>query len=178
MPWLISKRLSPAATPGPLASLEQTTPAAAPPGKLPEVNSPGQIEAAQQQLARLGCFSGAADGSLDAATRAAIQVYQKALGQNPTNDAEITDDYIVELKQQSANVCPVVCPAGKIAEGRQCVDAGKSRVVVPPKDEDKQGKASKPSVTKQEARPAPTPRSAQQAPSGGSRSPVTPGVGF
>jgi peptidoglycan hydrolase-like protein with peptidoglycan-binding domain len=164
------------ATPGPVATLEQPPPDTAPPGKLPEMNSPGQIEAAQQELTRLGCYSGAADGSLDAATRAAIQLYQSARGQNPANDMEITDDFIADLKQQSAGVCPIACPAGKIAEGRQCVDAGKS--VVPQKGGDKQTKAPKPSIPKQEARPIPPPRTAAQAPSGGGHSAPTPGVGF
>jgi hypothetical protein len=166
------------ATPGrgPVATLEQPPPGTVPPGRLPEMNSPGQIEAAQQELARLGCFSGAADGSLNAATRAAIQLYQSARGQNPTNDTEITDDFIADLKQQSAAVCPIVCPAGKIAEGRQCVDAGKSKAIARRKDE--QTKPPKQSVTKQEARPRPPPRTAEQAPAGGGHSPVTPGVGF
>jgi Putative peptidoglycan binding domain len=133
------------------------------------MNSPGQIEAAQQELTRLGCYSGAADGSLDASTRAAIQLYQRARGRNPTNDTEITDDLIADLKQQSATVCPIACPAGKIAEGRKCVDAGTSNAVVPRKDENKQAKGPRPTLP---------PRAAAQAPSGGSHSTVTPGVGF
>ena len=166
------------ATAGPsaVAALEQPPSATAPPAKLPEVNSPGQIEAAQQELPRLGCFSGTADGSLDAATRAAIQLYQSAHGQNPTKETEITDDFIAELRQQSVTVCPIVCPAGKIAEGRRCVDAGKSNSVVPRKDEDKQAKAPKQSATKPEARPTQPPRAGQA--SGSGHSGPMPGVGF
>jgi hypothetical protein len=164
--------------PGQVATLEQPPPGTAPPGKLPEVNLPRQIEAAQQELTRLGCFSGAADGSLDAATRAAIQLYQSARGQSRSNDTDITDDFIADLKQQNANLCPIACPAGKIAEGRQCVDAGKSKAVVPRKGEDKESKAPKPSIAKPEARPTPPPRAAAQAPSGGGHTGPVPGVGF
>ena len=71
------------AIPGPVAKLEQPQPGTGPVGKLPEVNLPGQIEAAQQELTRLGCYSGAADGALDAATRAAIKLYQSARGAKP-----------------------------------------------------------------------------------------------
>jgi Caspase domain/Putative peptidoglycan binding domain len=169
----------PSATPGPgaVATLEQPPSSTGPPGRLPEANSLRQIEAAQQELIRLGCFSGAADGSLDAATQAAVQLYQSARGQSLTPDAEITDDFIAELKQQNAKVCPFVCPAGKIAEGQHCVDAGKSKPVARRKDEDKQTKAPKQSPAKQEARPPAAPRTAEQAPGGGHSGP-TPGVGF
>jgi hypothetical protein len=163
--------------PGPVATLEPAPPAAAPPGRLPEVNSPGQIAAAQQELTRLGCFSGALDGSFDAATKAAIQLYQSARGQNPTHDAEITDDFVAELKQQSAKVCPIVCPGGKIAEGQKCVDVGKSNAVAGPRDETEQAKAPKHSIAKPEAR-TPPPRTAEQGSSGGAHGGTTIGVGF
>jgi hypothetical protein len=165
------------ATLGPVATLEQPPPGTASPGKLPGMNSPGQIEAAQKELTRLGCYSGVTDGSLDAATRAAIQLYRNARGQNPKNETEITDDFIADLKQQRATVCPIVCPAGKIAQGRQCVDAGKPKAVVPRKDEDKEAKAPKPGITKPEARPTPPPRAAGQASGSGHSGPM-PGVGF
>jgi hypothetical protein len=162
---------------GAVARLDQTPPAVVPPGRLPKVNSPGQIAAAQQELIRLGCFSGAADGSLDAATKAAVQLYQSARGQNSAGDTEITDDFIAELRQQSAKVCPIVCPAGKIAEGPQCVDVGKSKAIARRKDEGEQTKPPKHSVAKQEATPTPPPRTAAQAPSGGGAK-VGPGIGF
>ena len=162
---------------------------AAPPGSLPEANSPGQVSVAQQELTRLGCFSGAADGSLDAATKAAIRLYLNARGQNPSGDAEITDDFVAELRQQTAEVCALVCPAGKIAEGKKCVDIGKSPAVARRKNEDDQGRPAKRNVAKQEQKSAPPPRVTQQtsAPpprvtqqtSGNSgHSSVTIGVGF
>src|SRR5580704_8518149 len=175
---------------GPIASLEGTPPATAPPGSLPEVNSPGQVAVAQQELTRLGCFSGAADGSLDAATKAAIRLYQSARGQNPSGDAEITDDLVAELKQRTAVVCALACPPGKIAEGNKCVDIGKSEAVAHRKNEDDRGTSTKHNVAKQEPKPAPIPpRVTQQTPAPPPRvtqqtsgtsghSPVTVGVGF
>jgi peptidoglycan hydrolase-like protein with peptidoglycan-binding domain len=175
--------------PGPIASLDGAPPVIAPPGSLPEVNSPGQVSLAQQELTRLGCFSGTPDGSLDAATKAAIRLYHSARGQNPSGDAEITDDFIAELKQRAAVVCALACPAGKIAEGKKCVDIGKSQAVAHRKNEDDQGRPAKRSVAKQEQKSAPPPRVTQQTPappprvtqqtSGNSgHSPVTVGVGF
>jgi hypothetical protein len=163
---------------GPIASLEGAPPVIAPPGSLPEVNSPGQVAVAQQELTRLGCFSGAADGSLDAATKAAIRLYQSARGQNPSGDAEITDDFVAELKQRTAEVCVVVCPAGKIAEGKKCVDIGKSPAVARRKNEDDQGRPAKRNVAKQEQKSAPPPRVTQQTSGNSGHSSVTMGVGF
>jgi peptidoglycan hydrolase-like protein with peptidoglycan-binding domain len=145
---------------------------------LPEVNSPGQVSVAQQELTRLGCFSGAADGSLDAATKAAIRLYQSARGQNPSGDAEITDDFVAELKQRTAVVCALACPAGKIAEGNKCVDIGKSQAVAHRKNEDDHGRLAKRSVAKQEQKSAPPPRATEQASGNSGHSGVTIGVGF
>ena len=161
------------ATPGPVATLEQPPPRTASPGKLPEMNSPGQIKR-RTELTRLGCYTGATDSSWMPPTRAAIQLYQNARRQNPTNETEIDRRFIADLKQQSTTVCPIVCPAGKIAEGRQCVDAGTSKAVVQRKDEGKQAKTAKLGIAKPEARPTPLPRATAQAPSG-SHSTVTPG---
>jgi len=175
---------------GPIASLEGAPPVTAPPGSLPEVNSPGQVSVAQQELTRLGCFSGAADGSLDAATQAAIRLYLKARGQNPGGDAEISDDFIAELKQRTAVVCALACPAGKIADGNTCVDIGKSEAVAHRKNEDDHGKTTKHNVAKQEQKPAPIPprvtqqtsapppRVTQQTSGNSGHSSVTIGVGF
>ena len=164
--------------PGPIASLDGAPPVIAPPGSLPEVNSPGQVSLAQQELTRLGCFSGTPDGSLDAATKAAIRLYHSARGQNPSGDAEITDDFIAELKQRAAAVCALACPAGKIAEGKKCVDIGKSQAVAHRKNEDDQGRPAKRSVAKQEQKSAPPPRVTQQTSGNSGHSSVTVGVGF
>jgi Caspase domain/Putative peptidoglycan binding domain len=103
---------------------------------LPDVNTPRQVRSAQQELARLGCFSGAADGSLNAPTKAAIRRYQSERGKS-TGDVDLTDDFVSELKKQSARVCPLVCPTGKIAEGEQCVAAEKPKPVAHQKEVEK-----------------------------------------
>ena len=142
------------------------------------MNSPGQIEAARQELTRLGCYTGATDGSLDAAAQGGDPALSERAPAKPDErDRNLPDDFIADLKQQSTTVCPIVCPAGKIAEGRQCVDAGTSKAVVQRKDEGKQAKTAKLGIAKPEARPTPLPRATAQAPSG-SHSTVTPGVGL
>jgi Caspase domain len=162
---------------GPVATLENPPPAVAVPGKQPEVNSLGQIEAAQQQLIRLGCYSGLTHGSLDTATRSAILLYQNARGRNPTSDTEITDDFIAELEQQNGKVCSIICPTGKIVEDQHCVNLETSKPVIRQKVDDKAAKAPKQGVTKPEARPTPPPRATEQASGSGHGGP-TPGVGF
>jgi peptidoglycan hydrolase-like protein with peptidoglycan-binding domain len=154
-----------------LAALDRAAPAAVSPGRLPDVNSPERVALAQRELIRLGCFSSAPDGSLNAATKAAVRLYQSTRGENPTGEAAITDDFIAELEKQTARVCPLVCPDGKIAEGEHCVAVGKSPAVA------SRG-AAKPSPSKREQKPAPTPRIPEQASSGSKRIGVTVGVGF
>jgi hypothetical protein len=164
-----------------LAALEQPPAAAAPPPQQPPVvNSPLQISSAQRELIRLGCFAGTADGSMDAATVAAIRAYQNARGQTPPDEPQITDALIDDMQKQTPGLCPLACPTGKISDGKQCVDAAKSAPVARSKDEDI-GKPAKPSTAKQEERlapvahAAPPPRAPAQA-SGGNGPHV--GVGF
>jgi uncharacterized caspase-like protein len=169
---------------------------------LPDVNTPAQVRSAQQELSRLGCFAGAADGSLSAPTKAAIQRYQSQHG-TPASVVDITDDFVSELKQQSARVCPLACPDGKVADGEQCVAAqnpnavvghGKEKATTTTKEEDasaarrrakiEEEKSSRPHRAKQESKPVP--RIRQEATAyhggggggGGGHSSATIGVGF
>jgi hypothetical protein len=132
---------------------------------VPAANTPELVRSAQQELSRLGCFSGAADGSLNASTATAVQRYQTERGDKLSSDVAITDDFVSQLKKQSARVCPLACPAGKTVEGERCVAV-----------------AAKTSPAKQEKLPShrePPPRVAQPAPNnGGGRGGVTIGVGF
>ena len=148
----------------------------------PDVNTPDQVRAAQQQLTRLGCFSDAVDGNLNDATKAAIQHYQTARGKQASN-MQISDDFVSELKSQSARICPLVCSTGKIAQGEQCVVAEQPKPVAPKKDHDeaatpakhnqaKQNEAKKPAQAQQQ-RPAVK----QEASTGGHTSSAI-GVGF
>ncbi len=157
-----------------LAALERAEAAAAA-GKSPDVNSSAKVSLAQRELIRLGCFSGAPDGSLNAATKAAIRLYRSTRGENSAGEAAITDDFIAKLRKQAARVCPLVCPDGKIADGEHCVDVGKSNAVAHRKDQD--AGSVRRSPAKQEQRSAPTPRATEQA-SGPGHAGVNVGVGF
>ena len=91
---------------------------------LPDVNTPALIRSAQQELARVGCYSGSIDGSLSSPTTDAIQHYQSVRGGKPvTGSVDISDALISDLKKQSARVCPLVCSAGSVADGDKCVAA-------------------------------------------------------
>ena len=109
-----------------IAALDRANP-------VPNVDTPEQVRSAQGQLIRLGCFTGTADGRLDAATIAALLLYLNKQGIKPSGDVHITDDLIAELTKQTARVCPLVCPPGKVADRDQCIDAtraNRSRVPV------------------------------------------------
>src|SRR6516164_8709381 len=89
---------------------------------LPDVNTPAQIRSAQQELRRLGCFSGNVDGALGPATTSAVQHYESERGQ-PAKSVDISDAFVSELKAQATRVCPLVCPKGKVADGDRCIAA-------------------------------------------------------
>ena len=150
-----------------IAALDRANP-------LPNVDTPEQVRSAQGQLIRLGCFAGSADGRLDAATIAALLLYLDKQGIKPGGDVHITDDLIAELTKQSARVCPLVCPPGKVAARGQCIDSTKGKPTV--------ARPSGNRPTPQPSQPNPPPRTTEQKPSGGggggARIGVTPGVGF
>jgi hypothetical protein len=150
-----------------IAALDRANP-------VPNVDTPDQVRSAQGQLIRLGCFTGSADGRLDAATIAAILLYLDKQGIKPSGDVHITDDLIAELTKQSGRVCPLVCPPGKFAARGQCMDSTKGKPTV-----------ARPSnrPAPQPSQPNPPPRTTEQKPAGGgggggARIGVTPGVGF
>jgi hypothetical protein len=89
---------------------------------LPDVNTPALIRSAQQELARVGCYSGTVDGSLSPTTTVAIQHYQSARGGKP-GAVDVSDAFVSDLKKQSARVCPLVCSAGSVADGDKCIAA-------------------------------------------------------
>lgn len=64
------------------------------------------IRTAQVELKRLSCYGGPANGSLDEATRAAISRYL-AGRHSILSEANITDEFVSELKGQGLAVCPV-----------------------------------------------------------------------
>ena len=119
----------------------------------PDVNSSEQVRAAQLELARLGCYADVIDGSLGAPTKAALAQYQARRGR-PGGDIDITDAFVAELKSQTAGLCTVACPAGKIAEGDQCVPERKPLPVARPQHEEEEP-ASRRHAKQHEGKPEP-----------------------
>jgi len=158
---------------------------------VPNVDTPEQVRSAQGELTRLGCFTGAADGRLDAATIAAILLYLDKQGIKPSGDVHITDDLVAELSKQTARVCPLVCPPGKVANHDQCIDStkGKPTIARPGGNDNSTRRGRGNQVdrpTQQPSQPNPA-RTTEQRPSGGggggggggaAHIGVTPGVGF
>ena len=82
---------------------------------------------AQSELARLGCYTGAATGTLDDTTRASMNRYLTRKGE--IGDPRLTDDWLSELKNQNLPICPDAAPvadvpeksapAGKVNQGQQ-----------------------------------------------------------
>jgi hypothetical protein len=127
-----------------------------------DVNTPDQVRAAQQQLTRLGCFSGAVDGNLNDATKAAVQRYQATRGK-ATGDGQISDALVSDLKSQTARICPLVCSTGKIAQGEQCVVAEQPKPAAPQKGQDAASTSAKKHQAKQDdAKSAPAQRAQAQ----------------
>jgi hypothetical protein len=63
-----------------------------------------RIRAAQRELARVGCFSGAADGNLTDATRDAVKDYWMSAGRT-AGEIAITEALIADIRQHEARVC-------------------------------------------------------------------------
>ena len=89
----------------------------------PLPNSPALVRSAQEELVRLGCFSGGVDGVLGGTTRTAIKRYQAQQGK-PDADLEINDEFVSELKNQSSRVCPI---AREQKKGEQAAARHKAR---------------------------------------------------
>jgi caspase domain-containing protein len=141
-----------------------------------------RVRTVQLELRRLGCFSGREDGTMNQATKDAIQLYHSKLERQPVK-LDITDDFLSELKRQ-ARVCPVVCPQGQAPDGDHCVVAkakpekSKAAERRPAKEERRQ--ASKPQRQPAARNEAPPSRQREARPvlrSGGGASTMT-GVGF
>ncbi len=107
------------------------------------VNTAELVRAAQQELARIGCFAGTANGDLNDVTKGAIKRYRLERGQ-PAGKIEVTDGFVSELKDRSKRVCPLVCSAGQIAEGERCVAVKKPTPVARQKDEEEYEKPRRP----------------------------------
>ncbi len=96
--------------------------AALSPGAIPVPEKPftsaEQVASLQRELTRLGCYSGAADGTMDAETVAALRAYRSARGLLSIDEEAISDGLIDELKTQSAPVCKSQ-PAPPVAHNKE-----------------------------------------------------------
>jgi hypothetical protein len=88
-------------------------------------NTSELIHAAQIELSRLGCFSGKADGTLNAATKTGINRYLSRRGRSDPQVA-VTESFISELRDQQLKNCQLDCPSGQTADGDTCVASKKS----------------------------------------------------
>ena len=154
------------------ATREEGSPAGSSAGA-PDLGTPALISSAQQELARLGCYSGTTTGELDPATRDAIDRYEKAQGLSSSGPVGVTRDFLTELQKHKARVCPLTCLSGQTAQGERCVDAPTSASVA--HHNEPQAPPKRPPAKPAQA-PASPPRSSGQASSNPVH--VQPGVGF
>jgi hypothetical protein len=106
----------------PVASESDTAPAlprvASPPTRSEPrdmvIRAPGQsgvgraterTRAAQQELARVGCYRGAIDGEPSPTLQEAVNNYRKGTGQ-AIGEAAITEDLIVDIRGHDGRICP------------------------------------------------------------------------
>ncbi len=164
-------------------------------------NSPELVRSAQTELARLGCFSGKVDGTLNAPTSAALGRYM-SIGGQPSANISVTTELVAELAKHTTRVCPIECKGGETLKGETCVADEKPKAppatasrrnedVEPARSRRKQTSRQPEREEPRRARPAPAPepmRARQQAvarPSivgggggGGGRTQAIIGVGF
>jgi Caspase domain len=149
-------------------------------------NSPELLRSAQTQLARLGCLTGKADGTLST-TKSALGRYNSIQGQK-SDTAGVTEAVVANLTKQTVRVCPLECKTGEKVKGETCVANVKPSQPVTAsrhKDEDDAAAHRKPSPRQAEReqprQSRPAPQVQQQATarpsSSGGGAPMT-GVGF
>ena len=117
-----SDKLSMAETAAPQSA---TTPSSEQPMQGGGASRSDLIRAAQTESTRLGCFSGDADGTVNAATQVGISRYLSRRGRR-NSQMDITEIFVSELRGQHTRICPLDCPAGQTAEGNTCVADKKS----------------------------------------------------
>lgn len=93
------------------------------PGQTPPPTPPSKAEIAksvQAELRRVGCFGGPADGDWDAASRRALELYNKNAGSTLDAKAASTDA-LEAIRLKTGRVCPLTCKSGQRRDGDQCV---------------------------------------------------------
>ncbi len=116
-------------------------------------NSRELVRAAQNELIRLGCFTGKPDGTL-ASTQTALGRYLAIEGL-PTNNPTVTQDLVTELTKHTTRVCPLECKSGEILKGESCVAETKPTEAPSRKgrrQEQEEARREKPAPAKPQAR--------------------------
>ena len=139
-------------------------------------NTPAQIKSAQAELSRIGCFSGAADGAYNDATKIAVRRYLLQQ-RRPAADIQITDDVVSELGAHKLRVCPLVCQSGYVVSGETCVVEKKAPPTTAKREEPKKKPAQK-QEAKKEQRTQPAAKQTSSASPGRSGGTAILGVGF
>jgi uncharacterized caspase-like protein len=100
--------------PAAAASPSPSTSPAAPP-------SPAELaKSVQAELRRVGCLIGFADGEWNAASRRAVELFNKSAGTRL--DVKLASlDAFDAIKAKPARVCPLICETGFKADGERCV---------------------------------------------------------
>ena len=74
----------------------------------------------QDGLRRVGCYTGAADGSWNAASQRALELFKKHTGMK--FDVKVASvDALDAVQSKSSRVCPLICEAGYKVDGDNCV---------------------------------------------------------
>jgi uncharacterized caspase-like protein len=98
-------------------------PAAAAPPSPPSPSPPSATElgkSVQAELRRVGCLIGFADGEGNAASRRAVELFNKSAGTKL--DVKLASlDALDAIKAKPARVCPLICEYGSKADGDRCV---------------------------------------------------------
>ena len=75
-----------------------------------------KVQVAQQELKRIGCYAGPANGEISSGTLDGLKRYLAKLDR-PDAQADINDDLLANLRSQPERLCPMECPAGKTSSG-------------------------------------------------------------
>jgi uncharacterized caspase-like protein len=98
-------------------------PAAAAPSLPPSPSPPSATElgkSVQAELRRVGCLIGFADGEWNAASRRAVELFNKSAGTKL--DVKLASLGALDaIKSKPARVCPLICEHGSKADGDRCV---------------------------------------------------------
>jgi uncharacterized caspase-like protein len=80
---------------------------------------PDITKSVQNELRRVGCLTGAADGQWDTASQRSLTLFNRYAG--TTLEAKVASvDTLDMIKQKSSRVCPLVCEHGYKADGDRC----------------------------------------------------------